>query len=131
MTVRQLLAEAGRRGIRLEARAGRIRFHGPRGAMTPELRAEFQRHRGQVLAALEPPTAPLELVPLLGGLVVPLPALCFALDLEARGFSQCVVAEGAYRVEPADGLTEDDRAAIARWHRHLAALVAYEAPEVA
>ena len=131
MTVRQLLAEANSRGIRLEARDGRLRFEAPRGAMTPDLRDSIHHHRDELLTLLDAPTEPTEFVLLQGGLAVPASALQLAIDLEARGFKQSVIGDGAYHVEPAADLTDVDRAGIVRWRRHLAALVSYEPPEVA
>lgn len=63
-------------------------------------------------------------VPLRGELTVPLAALTFALDLERRGITLSLASDGL-RVEPADRLTPDDRAAVARWRHALEAIIAY------
>jgi hypothetical protein len=130
MTARQLLVEVGRRGIRLEARAGRLRFEAPRGTMTPELRDALQQHRHAVLDVLSTAPETLNFIPLKGGLVVPEPALHLALDLEIRGIPLRTDTDHQFIVPSDPRLTEADLAAIARWRHHLGALVEYRAPEV-
>jgi hypothetical protein len=49
---------------------------------SPALRAELEQHKPALLALLKPVT---DFALLRGGLTVPVPALCLALDLEARG----------------------------------------------
>jgi hypothetical protein len=41
-----------------------------------------------------------------------------------------VDADGTYGIEPGHPLTDAERVAIARWRRHLAAIVAYRVPDV-
>ena len=114
-------------GFELKAAGDRLRIR-PLNRVTPELRAELERHKLALLVLLEPNT---DFVMLQGGLIVPVPALVLALDVEARGFEQTLDAGGEYRIEPVDRLTDVDRAAISRWRRHLAAMVAYEPPTCA
>ena len=64
-----------------------------------------------------------ELVMLKTGLVVPMPAVLLALDLEHRG-CRLEVDDDALVVSPRDLLNDDDRAQIRRWRVHLKAIVA-------
>ena len=66
-----------------------------------------------------------ELVTLKGGVVVPLPAIWVALDLEARGCRFDVDGDGGLLVRPAAALTPADRVAIAKWKPELVTLTAY------
>ena len=66
-----------------------------------------------------------ELVTLNGGVVVPMPAIRVALDLEARGCRFDVSADGALIVRPAAILTPADREEIARWKPELLVQTAY------
>lgn len=58
---------------------------------------------------------PLQFVTVKGGLIFPVAAVALALELSMRGIPLVVDSEL-------------DRAAIARWRRHLAAIVLYECP---
>jgi hypothetical protein len=99
----------------------------PADRVTPALRDQIVRHKSELLAALAPVT---EFVSLKGGLVVPLPALLLALDLEACGFRMNLDADDQFVIAPMKALTEVDRAGIRRWYRYLGALVRYEAPRM-
>ena len=68
-----------------------------------------------------------DVVVLVGGLVVPREAVHVAIDLELRGMT-LQAAGDRLTVSPGCTLTDDDRAQIRRWKRHLLALVAYVAP---
>lgn len=62
-----------------------------------------------------------------GGLVLPMPAVMLALDLEARGCR--MRTEGAdLLVTPHTLLTDEDVRALKRWKHHIMALVSYEPP---
>jgi hypothetical protein len=50
-----ILADVARRGIELQARAGKVRFR-PRSAMTPELARRIKAHRSALLALLSDTT---------------------------------------------------------------------------
>jgi hypothetical protein len=126
MSPDDLFAETQRLGITLSARGDRLHVEAPAGRVTPELRAALARHKPALLARLAPVT---EFVSLRGGLVVPLPALLFALDLEARGFRVTLDMIEQICIEPSGALTDEDRSAIARWRLHLGALVGYQAPD--
>ncbi|HEX8275646.1 MAG TPA: condensation domain-containing protein, partial [Longimicrobiaceae bacterium] len=52
MTTVQLLAELGRRGVRVWAEGEALRFSAPRGALTEELRGQVAARRAEVLALL-------------------------------------------------------------------------------
>ena len=52
MTIRELLAETARLGIRVEARNDRLRCEGPKGAMTAELRAAMRQHKSDLLTVI-------------------------------------------------------------------------------
>jgi hypothetical protein len=122
----ELLAAVRQAGIHLSADGHTLKFDAPRGALTPELRAALIEHKATLLAVL----APVEYVDLKGGLVVPRPALELALDLEERRIPLATDADHRF-IMPADPrLTAADRAAIARWHPYLGAIIEYEAPEV-
>ncbi|HXM54805.1 MAG TPA: condensation domain-containing protein, partial [Candidatus Dormibacteraeota bacterium] len=58
----ELIEALGRRGVRLWSEAGRLRYAGPRGAVTPALRRELRERKPEILAALSamrpPPPAP-------------------------------------------------------------------------
>ena len=85
------------------------------------------RHKAALLAMLAPVT---EFVYLKSGLTVPLPALRLALDLEQRGFRMSLDHARQLQIDPGAGLTDTDRATIARWRLHLGAIVGYVPPEV-
>ena len=91
--------------------------------LTPELRDALTAHKPELLALLRP----CELVSLKGGLVVPVPALRLALDLEGRGFRMGLDEHRQFVIEPTSTLTEADLVAIARWRLHLGAIVTYDA----
>jgi hypothetical protein len=63
-----------------------------------------------------------ERVQLRGGPVLPIEPIALAIDLEARGFG---LTSDADVTGPLDRLTDDDRAAVARWKPELRAIVAY------
>ena len=96
----------------------KLGFDGFVGAMSAEC-PEIAADGG--LARLAPVT---EFVSLKGGLVVPVPALRLALDLEARGFRMRVDEHQQFVIEPTSTLTEADLAAIGRWRLHLGAITA-------
>lgn len=52
-----VLADVARRGITLQAHAGKLRFH-PRSAMTPDLARRIKAHRQALLALLSDTTPP-------------------------------------------------------------------------
>ncbi len=66
-----------------------------------------------------------DFVVLKGGLVVPLPAVELALDLERRGIELWIEDGDALCVGPPDHLTDEDRAALRRWKPHVLALLTY------
>ena len=53
MSVAELMADLGARGIELWLEGGRLRFRGPQGAMTPELRDRLGVEKERVIAHLE------------------------------------------------------------------------------
>lgn len=128
MTVHEVVAETSRLGIVVEARGDRLHVKAPHGVLTSELRDALARHKVALLSRLAPVT---EFVYLRGGLTVPRLALELAIDLERRGFRQSIDAAGDYQIEPRNGLSDGDRARIARWRLHLNAIIAYEAPVLA
>ena len=71
---------------------------------------------------------PIQLVTVKGGLTLPVPATNLAVDLEFRGIVLAVDAAHELVVPTDSRLTAEDRAAILRWRRHLAAIVLYECP---
>lgn len=52
MTVRELLTESAKLGIRLRAEADKVRYEAPRGAMTGAIRDALVLHKAAVLAVL-------------------------------------------------------------------------------
>jgi hypothetical protein len=126
VTATELLLTCRGAGIVLSPAGDALDVDAPPGTLTPELRGALLEHKATLLTLL----APVEFVYLRGGLTVPAPALKLALDLEERGIP--LTTDAAHRfIEPADPrLTSADRAAIARWFRHLGALVEYQAPEL-
>jgi hypothetical protein len=66
---------------------------------------------------------------LAGGLVVPTAALSLLLSLEASGFQLSRDGDDLM-VTPGSRLTEQERARIRAWKRHLLALVEYQRPMV-
>ena len=62
-----------------------------------------------------------------GGLVLPLAAVQFALDLEQRGLQLRVEDGDVLFVGPKNRLTDDDRVRIRRWKLHLLAIASYDA----
>jgi hypothetical protein len=134
MTVGALLSLTRARDIRLSADGDRLAIDAPEGALTPDVRAELVRHKLALVAWLSPPRfvtlrpdARTGFAPTL-----PLDAIELALDLESRGCRQSLDAHGAYQITAphAVELTDADRAGIARWRWHLAALFSYQAPAV-
>ena len=127
MTLDTVLARVRASDIRLEAAGDKLIVDAPVGRLTPELRDALVAHKAAILARL----APVDLVSLNGGLVVPRPALELILDLESRGFRLSLDAGEQFQIEPtrtSGPLTTEDRTAIARWRLHLGALVGYTAP---
>ena len=53
MTAHEALQEAKRRGIVLTPQRTAIRFRGPRGALSEELKRELVRNKPEILALLE------------------------------------------------------------------------------
>ena len=90
--------------------------------LTPDLVSEMTRHKAALLALLMPVTG---FVTLKRGVSVPRPAFDLVHDLEARGFALSVDACHQVVIQPAENLTEADRAGIGRWRLHLGALVSY------
>ena len=128
MSPLDLLTAVRDAGIRLQVagdRRDRLHFDAPAGALTPELRAALLEHKATLLALLAPVT---EFVTLKGGLVLPLPAVLLALDLERRGFRLSLDAEDHIVIDPQAAFTEIDVIAIDHWRLHLAALLSYECP---
>jgi hypothetical protein len=124
MTAAEILVIARSNDIAIAVQGDRLIVDAPPGALTPELRAELARHKAALLALLAPVT---EFVDFKGGLVLPLPAVQLALDLERRGFKMSLDACQQVQLEPTAVLTETDLAAIRRWRLHLGAIITYEA----
>jgi hypothetical protein len=122
MTLEALMAETDRLGIRLEARGELLHVDAPAGVVTPELRDALSCFKPVLLSLLSPVT---QFVSLKGGLVLPVPAIALAIDLERRGFRLWLDRNQQFHIEPAPALTDLDRAGIRRWHWHLGAIVAY------
>lgn len=57
------------------------------------------------------------------GLTVPVAAVQFALDLEARGCQLLLDGDGLL-IGPRDRVTDEDRAGVRRWRNHLRAILA-------
>lgn len=127
MTAVELVLTADKLGIRIEARGSKLHVSAPSGVLTPELRDAFAVEKAALLSIYAPVT---QYASLRGGLVVPAVALRLALSLEARGIGLDTGADGLIIVPDDPTLTAEDRAAIARWHRHLAAIVEYRADEI-
>ena len=125
MTLAELLTVVRAADIRLEARGDRLVFDAPRGALTPELRSALVQQKAALLMRL----APVEFVTLKGGLMIPVPALRLALDLEARGIPLETDADRQFVVPKDERLTTDDLVNMQRWRAHLGAIVDYRAPE--
>lgn len=62
MTLQQLFEGLAEKGLRIWAHEGGIRYRGPRGALTEELRAELRAHKQGIIALLKggggEPTSP-------------------------------------------------------------------------
>jgi hypothetical protein len=113
MTAPELLVTCQQAGIMLAVDGALLDIDAPRGALTPDLRAELTRHKLALMALL----APSECVVLRGGFVVPVSALALITDLEARGFDVRRAEDGhGLIVSPRADLTPDDVTAI-REHR--------------
>jgi hypothetical protein len=95
--------------------------------VTPELRDALALHKPALLALLAPASG---LITLKNGPTLPAAAIVLAIDLESRGFRMSVDEAHQFNIEPAAGLTDIDRAGIARWHDHLGAIVDYRAPRI-
>jgi TubC N-terminal docking domain len=122
VTAAEILAAAWTHDIVLDVQGDRLVVDGPIGTLTPELIAEFARHKPALMALLTQ-----TFVTLKNGPTLPMPAIALALDLERRGFRLSLDADGQVIVEPTATLTETDLAAIRRWHLHVGAIVAYSA----
>lgn len=86
------------------------------------------QHKPSLLRALAPAR---DFITLRGGLTLPVDVAMLGLDLEARGVALVTDADHQLVLDLSDSrLTDFEHAAIARWGRHLAALVEYTAPEV-
>lgn len=118
MTADEVLAFCRQAGVVLAADGDQLQWSAPRGTMTLEIRAALTAHKLAILASLRAP-----FVTLLCGLTLPLSAVLLTLDLEARGFTLELDADHRLIVRESDRLTADDRAALSRWHRHVAAAV--------
>jgi hypothetical protein len=116
-----LLVDLRRRGFRLEAVGDRLRIT-PGDRVTAELREALAAAKPDLLRLLD---AEARYVTLKGGLTLPVEPLELALRLEAEGFNLRLNGDGELVVEPAERLTDADRAAVARWRRHLVAIVQY------
>lgn len=125
MSPTEILTLARTQDIALAVQGDRLIVDAPAGVLTPELRGELVRHKAALVVLLTPVT---EFVSLKGGLVLPLPAVLFALDLERRGFRLSLDADEHIIIDPMAALTEIDVIAIDRWHLHVAALLSYECP---
>lgn len=124
----EVLVATKQADIRLQAEGDRLVVDAPVGTLTPELRDALTRNKAALLARLQPV---MEFICLKGGLIVLRPALELALDLEQRGFTLSLDPTERLEIEPTASsgpLTDADRAGIARWHLHLAAIVAYQVP---
>jgi TubC N-terminal docking domain len=120
VTAEEMLAVARTHDIALEVQGDRLVMDAPVGALTPELRAELVRRKPALVALLAR-----KFVTLKNGLILPLPAITLALDLERRGARLSLDADRQIVVAPSAALTDTDRVAIYRWRLHLAAIVAY------
>jgi hypothetical protein len=130
LSAADLLTEMQAQGFDLKVVGDRLCIR-PVGRLTPELRDLLTRRKTELLARLAPPRGFVTLRPDTRtgvSLTVPVEAVELALDLERRGHRQFLDDQQQYQLQPTAGLTDRDRAAIARWRRHLAALVGYEAP---
>ncbi len=121
MTAPELLVTCREAGIELAANGDRLRLNAPRGAVTPELRAQLKECKAEILPLLATPRfvalAPTELT-------LPRAVVDFAMDLERRGFT-LTVSQSEIDVHPAKALTPADQAALARWRSHLVALTEF------
>ena len=72
-----------------------------------------QTHRTRGLVTLRP------------RLVVPVQPLQLLWDLEKRGCRFALLEDARVLVRPGHLLGQDDRAALTRWRRHIAAILAY------
>jgi TubC N-terminal docking domain len=124
VTTHELLMTCRCAGIVLAAAGDYLDVDAPAGALTPDLRDELARHKADLLTLLAPVT---EFVIFRGGLVVPLPAVYLALDLERRGCTMRLDEFQDIVVEPHSALTDADWPAIHRWRRQLAAILGYDA----
>ncbi len=118
-------------GVRLTRRGDRIEVAAPAGACTAELRAALAQHKPELLARLVPADRYVTLKPDARtgqAVTLPIEPILLALDLERRGYRQSLDAAQQYQIAPAAGLSDEDRAAIRRWRRHLAAIIGYTAP---
>jgi hypothetical protein len=126
-TADELLLDCWQKGITIIAAGDVLDIEAPKGILTDELREALKRHKPTLLQLLRKPT---EYVSLKNGPTLPVPALTVAWGLERRGFSLTLNADEHVNIQPANRLTDADRAAITRWRFHLGAIVAYQPPEV-
>jgi hypothetical protein len=132
MTVEEVLVATRRAGIILEAEGDRLIVDAPVGSLTPELREALARQKWVLLVSVARPRAywTPQYPDARTGIrpTVPIEAVELLIDLERRGYSQSLDAQGQYRIEPGEGLSDRDSAMIVRWRQHLATILAYEAP---
>lgn len=53
MTAHEALQEAQRRGVVLTPAGATLRFRGPKGALSDELKSNLKRHKPEIIALLE------------------------------------------------------------------------------
>jgi hypothetical protein len=116
-----LLRDLQAQGFELAVKEDRLRIR-PADRLTPALRDLLARRKAEILALLAPTR---EYVDLPGLGFVARPALQLAWSLEARGFGLRLGPDDQVIVEPARALTDQDRAALHRWRRHIAAVFAH------
>ena len=119
MTAVELLVTCRASVVDLEAQGGWLKYQAPTGALTPELQSQLKKQKAELLSLLSAPPY-VTLAPT--GLVMPLPVLDLAWNLEDRGFRITTGEDGTLSVEPRHALTPGDRAALKRWESHLVAL---------
>jgi hypothetical protein len=111
-----LLTEVDLAGLTIHAVGDQLCVE-PTERLTHELRDRLVQAKPMLLQRLQPP-----FVTLKNGMLMPVAAIRFALDLEDRGF-QLRVENYNLVVDPRQRLGEDDREQIRRWKRHLIAIV--------
>jgi hypothetical protein len=58
MRAQEVLAEAARRQITLSAAGDRLRYRGPKAALTPDFLGALRQRKAEILAALQPAPPP-------------------------------------------------------------------------